>query len=86
MADAATKDAPAKEMTEEERMAAEWAAMADDGDGTDTNTGAGDGGSGQSTRVLNQNEIELICEEVDRLVIVTHNEGHVYDLPFHNVA
>ncbi|MFZ0694429.1 MAG: flagellar motor switch protein FliM [Alphaproteobacteria bacterium] len=68
MADAATKEAPAKEMTEEERMAAEWAAMAGDGDGADANAGAGDaaadgsgdGGSGQSTRVLNQNEIDSL--------------------------
>ncbi len=63
MADAATKEAPAKEMTEEERMAAEWAAMAGDGDGADANAGAGDAaadGSGQSTRVLNQNEIDSL--------------------------
>ena len=65
MADAATKEAPAKEMTEEERMAAEWAAMAGDGDGADANAGAGDAaadgaGAGQSTRVLNQNEIDSL--------------------------
>ena len=34
MADAATKDANPKEMTEEERMAAEWAAMSENGGGS----------------------------------------------------
>ena len=36
MADAAVKDDKSKEMTEEERMAAEWAAMSEDGDGAES--------------------------------------------------
>ena len=71
MADAAVKDDKSKEMTEEERMAAEWAAMSEDGDGAESGgdgaESGGDGeesggqqGQGQSTRVLNQNEIDSL--------------------------
>ncbi|CAK0766679.1 Flagellar motor switch protein FliM [uncultured Gammaproteobacteria bacterium] len=52
------------EPSEEERLAAEWAAMADDGGGGDGGGGDGDGGdatvSGGSTRVLNQDEIDSL--------------------------
>ena len=63
MADAATKDPNTKEMTEEERMAAEWEAMSGDdaeqsGDGADESGGAAV--PGQSTRVLNQDEIDSL--------------------------
>ncbi|HLF59196.1 MAG TPA: flagellar motor switch protein FliM [Alphaproteobacteria bacterium] len=58
MAEAATK-APSKEMTEEERMAAEWAAMAGDEDTAAAEAG-GQQGPGQSTRVLNQDEIDSL--------------------------
>ncbi len=57
MADAAVKDDKSKEMSEEERMAAEWAAMSEDGDGAEA---GGDQSQGQSTRVLNQNEIDSL--------------------------
>jgi len=63
MAEAATKAADPKAMTEEERMAAEWAAMANDGDGGgDSAAGAAPAGDvpGQSTRVLNQDEIDSL--------------------------
>ncbi len=43
------------EMSEEERLAAEWAALAEDGGG-----GGDDGGGGGSTRVLNQDEIDSL--------------------------
>ena len=46
------------EMSEEERLAAEWAALAEDGGGGDD--GGGDGGGGGSTRVLNQDEIDSL--------------------------
>ncbi len=45
------------EMSEEERLAAEWAALAEDGGG---GGGAGDEGGGGSTRVLNQDEIDSL--------------------------
>ena len=45
------------EMSEEERLAAEWAALAEEG-GDDG--GGGDGGGGGSTRVLNQDEIDSL--------------------------
>ena len=48
-----------EELSEEERMAAEWAALADEGGGGD---GFGDmgGGGGGATRVLNQDEIDSL--------------------------
>jgi flagellar motor switch protein FliM len=49
--------APSDQMSEEERMAAEWAAMAEGGDDDDGEMGGGDGGS---TRVLNQDEIDSL--------------------------
>ncbi len=58
MAEAAIKEQPAKEPTEEERMAAEWAAMSDGGE--DTAAPAAGAEQGQSTRVLNQNEIDSL--------------------------
>ncbi len=58
MAEAAIKEQPAKEPTEEERMAAEWAAMSDGGE--DTAAPAASAEQGQSTRVLNQNEIDSL--------------------------
>ncbi len=45
------------ELSEEERMAAEWAALADEGGGGD---GFGDVGGGGATRVLNQDEIDSL--------------------------
>ena len=65
MADAAVKDDKSKEMSEEERMAAEWAAMSEDGDeaggdGGDGGDGGGQAQGGQSTRVLNQDEIDSL--------------------------
>ncbi len=44
------------EMSEEERLAAEWAALAEDGGGD----GGGGDGAGGSTRVLNQDEIDSL--------------------------
>lgn len=47
------------ELSEEERMAAEWAAMADEGAG-DAFGEMGGGGGGGATRVLNQDEIDSL--------------------------
>jgi flagellar motor switch protein FliM len=58
MAEAAIKEQQPKEPTEEERMAAEWAAMSDGGE--DTAAPAAGAEQGQSTRVLNQNEIDSL--------------------------
>ncbi|MDG5494608.1 flagellar motor switch protein FliM [Niveispirillum sp. SYP-B3756] len=48
-----------EELSEEERMAAEWAAMADEGAG-DAFGEMGGGGGGGATRVLNQDEIDSL--------------------------
>ncbi|MFY8093016.1 MAG: flagellar motor switch protein FliM [Niveispirillum sp.] len=48
-----------EELSEEERMAAEWAAMADEGAG-DAFGDMGGGGGGGATRVLNQDEIDSL--------------------------
>ncbi len=48
-----------EELSEEERMAAEWAAMADEGAG-DAFGDLGGGGGGGATRVLNQDEIDSL--------------------------
>ncbi|WP_114392037.1 flagellar motor switch protein FliM [Oleisolibacter albus] len=48
-----------EELSEEERMAAEWAAMADEGAGGD-DFELGGGGGGGATRVLNQDEIDSL--------------------------
>jgi flagellar motor switch protein FliM len=48
-----------EEMTEDERLAAEWAALADDGDGEEDAAPAAEGGGG-ATRVLNQDEIDSL--------------------------
>ena len=45
-------------LSEEERLAAEWAALADEG--TDGGGGGDDMGGGTSTRVLNQDEIDSL--------------------------
>jgi flagellar motor switch protein FliM len=65
MAEAQTKTKPEKELSEEERMAAEWAAIAgaDDGGGGDAQAGSV---PGQSTRVLNQDEIDSLLGFSDR--------------------
>jgi flagellar motor switch protein FliM len=50
-----------EELSEEERMAAEWAAMADEGAGDAFGEmGGGGGGGGGATRVLNQDEIDSL--------------------------
>ena len=46
------------EMSEEERLAAEWAALAEEG--ADDGGGGGGGGAAGSTRVLNQDEIDSL--------------------------
>ncbi len=51
-------DTPEKEMTEEERMAAEWEAMG--GEGEDAGGEGGAGIEGGATRVLSQNEIDSL--------------------------
>lgn len=47
------------ELSEEERLAAEWAALAEDG-GDMGDMGSGDDGGGGNTRVLNQDEIDSL--------------------------
>lgn len=47
------------ELSEEERLAAEWAALAEDG-GDMGEMGSGDDGGGGNTRVLNQDEIDSL--------------------------
>jgi flagellar motor switch protein FliM len=47
------------ELSEEERLAAEWAALAEDG-GDMGDMGGDDGGGGGNTRVLNQDEIDSL--------------------------
>ncbi|MGB8274227.1 MAG: flagellar motor switch protein FliM [Alphaproteobacteria bacterium] len=64
MADAETK-ADEPELSEEERMAAEWAAMSGDDAPADGSPGSG-GAQGQSTRVLNQDEIDSLLGFADR--------------------
>jgi flagellar motor switch protein FliM len=49
-----------EELSEEERMAAEWAAMADEGAGDAFGDMGGGGGGGGATRVLNQDEIDSL--------------------------
>ena len=49
-----------EELSEEERMAAEWAAMADEGAGDAFGEMGGGGGGGGATRVLNQDEIDSL--------------------------
>jgi flagellar motor switch protein FliM len=48
-------------LSEEERLAAEWAALAEEGAGEDPGAGfGGGGGGGTATRVLNQDEIDSL--------------------------
>lgn len=49
-----------EELSEEERMAAEWAAMADEAAGDAFGDMGGGGGGGGATRVLNQDEIDSL--------------------------
>jgi len=45
---------------DEDKMAAEWAAMAEGGDGEGEGEGEGEGGEAPTARVLNQNEIDSL--------------------------
>lgn len=53
-------DTPEKEMTEEERMAAEWEASAAGGDADPMAEGDEGDGEGGATRILSQNEIDSL--------------------------
>ena len=55
-----TPEKPAAEMTEEERMAAEWAAMSEGGDGAASTEEGAAGEGGGAARVLSQNEIDSL--------------------------
>ena len=63
MAEAQTKPKPEEALSEEERMAAEWAAIAGAEEGGESE---GEAVPGQSTRVLNQDEIDSLLGFNDR--------------------